>query len=321
MSRARGDSAAAARPGRTDSRAVRDAVFACISVLIAGVLCVHWDTAERIERGVVRWERIQLDDLLLTAGFAICASGWFALRRWGDARRALAAHRQSEHEKAAYVQKLEELSAQLLATEQAERTRIAELLHDDVGQTLYACRLQLERAQARTDDPQLQGLLSEALELAGSAMAHTRELSAHISPPILHDLGLAEAVEWLLSSTEQRYGVATRFVATEAWSRVHVRLHEPVFQSVRELLANAVKHARASLVTVSANIGREGGVEVHVRDDGCGLAHAPSEARGFGLFSIERRLSCLGAKLRIESATGRGTDACLLLPASSSADA
>jgi signal transduction histidine kinase len=296
--------------------AARDAVVAAIIVVLGGVLCVYLDTAERISASVLRWESIELDDLLLTSCLAICASTWFAVRRWREARRSLLVERQSELEKAAYVVRLEELSAQLLWAEQAERTRIAELLHDEVGQTLYACRLQLERAQQRTADSELGSLLAEAHTLAGDAMANTRDLSTHLSPPVLHDLGLADAVEWLLQRTEQRFGVKTSFEASAAWQAVHERLHDPVFQSVRELVSNAVKHAQASTLSVSAALCDDGQVQIRVQDDGHGFAHEPGQQRGFGLFSIERRLSCLGARLDIQSSREHGTLAALQLPAS-----
>jgi signal transduction histidine kinase len=223
--------------------AARDAYLACACVLAGGLFFVKLDTAERITASVLHWESIQLDDLLLTSGLAVCATSWFALRRWRDAQRSLRAERESEREKARYVVQLEELSAQLLTAEQTERARIAEHLHDEVGQTLYACRLQLELAQSRAQDRELGQLLAEAYALAGSAMANTRELSAQLSPPILHDLGLSDAIEWLLSRTEQRFGVKTHFAAGPAWRQVQTRLHEPVF-------ASAVSYTHLTLPTM-----------------------------------------------------------------------
>ena len=303
-------------PTSTRRRATRDAILAATLVLCGGTLCVMLDTAERLSAPVLRWEFLQLDDLLLTSCLAICASSWFAVRRWHDARRALQAQQASEREKAVYVSKLEALSAQLLQTEQAERARIGELLHDEVGQTLYACRLQLERAQSRTRDPQLTALLTEAYALAGDAMASTRELTARMSPPVLHDLGLGEAVEWLLSRTEQRFGVQTRFVANSAWQRIDKSLHEPVFQSVSELVANAVKHARPAVLEVAAEAHGQT-IEVRVSDDGSGFAPSATPTQGFGLLSIERRMARIGARLQIVARAERGTSAVLQLPAAS----
>jgi signal transduction histidine kinase len=301
-------------PART--RAARDALCAAASVVLVGFVCVHLDSAERVSASLLRWESIQLDDLLLTSCWAILAMTWFALRRWREAQLSLAAARKSELEKASYVEKLEQLSAQLLWAEQAERTRIAELLHDEVGQTLYACRLELERAQRRAHEPELAALIGAAHALAGDAMSHTRELTTQMSPPILTDLGLADAVEWLLARAGERFGIATEFEASAAWRSVHERMVEPVFQSLRELIANAVKHAQASTVRVSAALGPDGRVQIRVQDDGCGFAREAVGARGFGLFSIERRMSHLGASLQIASERERGTVACLQLPAS-----
>lgn len=297
-----------------ESRATRDAWLAALVVLLGGLVCVGTDRAERLTAAVLRFEWLQLDDLLLTSFLAISALTWFATRRWADTRRALALHVASEREKASYVVKLEELSAQLLQTEQAERARIGELLHDDVGQTLYACRLQLERAMTRAHDPTLRALVTEALALAGDAMASTRELTTRISPPVLHDLGLGEAIEWQLARTEQRFGVRAQFEGSGPWDAIPTGWHEPVFHSVSELITNAIKHARATSICVCAHASAEG-TEVRVEDDGQGFAAPRAETRGFGLFSIERRLARIGARLRIEARSPRGTRATLQLRA------
>lgn len=281
----------------------RDAALAVACVVTGGLAFIHHDTAEQLTPKLLRWERFQLDDLLLTAALAIAASCWFAMRRWRQARA-------SEREKARYVERLEQLSLQLLETEQQQRARFAELLHDEVGQTLYACRLQLERVQQRVRDPEFGRLIDEAHALAGAAMTSTRELTMQISPAILHDLGLPEAIEWLLQRTEQRFGLRTSFTPSAAWAEIAPALHEPVFHSVSELVANAVKHAHASQLRVTAAYGGDA-IQVSVRDDGTGFTR--NESRGFGLFSIERRMACVGAELQIASSQD-GTSAVLLLP-------
>lgn len=295
-------------------KALHDALWALASVIIAGVLFVQHDAAEQISPRLVRWERIQLDDLLLTAAVAVIAACWFALRRWRETLRELHAREQTEREKARYVERLEQLSSQVLETEQSERARLADLLHDDVGQTLFACRLQLERAQARVRDPELEQLIDEAHALASAAMTSTRELTMQISPAILRDLGLAEALDWLLARTEQRFGLQARVEPSPAWQRVSEPMIEPVFHSVAELLTNAAKHARARHVEVAAAVSGERTLVVSVRDDGCGFVPQRERSHGFGLLSVERRMACLGAMLRIRSSPADGTRAELILP-------
>jgi two-component system sensor histidine kinase/response regulator len=305
----------AARAQASSHRAVRDALLAIAVVVCGGLLFIQLDTAERVSSALRHWERIELDDLLLTSFLAVIVTSWFAVRRWREASIELRARQASEQDKARYVQRLEELSEQLLETEQRQRTRLAELLHDDIGQTLYACRLQLERVRTRVDDPDVQVLLDEAHALAGAAMTQTRELTVDLSPPVLHDLGLAEAVAWLLRRTEERFGLQSRLVPGDSWERIPAAWHAAVFHSLSELVANTAKHAQAQHLEISADLDGDGCLRVCVRDDGRGFATAGPSAKGFGLFSIERRMAWLGAELQVESSSESGTRATLHLPA------
>ena len=297
-------------------RALYDALAALAVVLAGGALFTALDAVESVVKLAARFEGIELDDLLLTSGLAVAALFWFALRRLHDASRQLAKLQESEREKARYVARLEELSLALLETEQRERTRLAEALHDSVGQTLFACGLELDRLAARVSDPVARRTLASARELTDAALAHTRNLTADLSPPILHDLGLCEAIEWLLARLPERFELEGTLVPSEGWERIPARWHEPVFQSVRELVVNAGKHARATKVEVSIASGENGEVRVRVRDDGRGFVAGASASNhgGFGLLSIERRMACIGAELVIESAVDSGTRATLVLP-------
>jgi signal transduction histidine kinase len=120
----------------------------------------------------------------------------------------------------------------------------------------------------------------------------------------------------LLARTQERFDIQTHFVAEGPWDAIADSCREPVFHSVSELIANSVKHARASAVQVSCRA-EHGGIVVAVQDDGRGFAPAPTQTRGFGLFSIEQRMARIGARLSIESSLERGTRAALQLPAAS----
>ena len=286
---------AAAPRAHSARRALREAIAAASLVVLSGVVFVGLDMSERLAFVLKRWEALQLDDLVLTSFVAVAALTWFAWRRWRDVARELHARQASEAEKKrSYMLRLEELSAELLETEERERARISELLHDDVGQTLYACMLQLERVEQRVTERELRDLLGDAQKLAAAALANTRELTVDLSPPVLHDLGLAEAIEWLVRRNRERLGLCARFEPSADWQRIPKAWHAAVFHSVSELLANAAKHAKASRVGVCAADGGDGVVCVRVRDDGRGFQPNPL-TRGFGLFNVERRMAFLGA--------------------------
>jgi signal transduction histidine kinase len=303
----------AAEPRRYKDRSLSDFAIAFLVVLGGGLLFVSADVVELLTPTLLRWEAAELDDLLLTACLAIVATTWFAIRRWLDSATQLAELRRSAQERAAYLERLEELSTQLLDAEARERDRIADVLHDEVGQTLYACQLKLEVLAAALDDPDALALLDQATALTAAAMTHARDLSMELSPPALHDLGIADAIETLLSRLEQRYALPMRFAPNAAWEHIPREFVGPVFHSVKELVVNAAKHASASTVSLSAELADGHRVRVIVRDDGTGFEVRPSKPRGFGLFSIERRMACMHGRLEIDSIPGKGTTAILHL--------
>jgi len=296
------------------ARARRDALLAGAAVACGALLFTSFDVFERVSPALLRFESMQLDELLLTSFLAVAAASWFARRRWQDSARQLAALRTSEQENARYVQRLEELSAQLVQTEQRERERLADALHDEVSQTLYACLLELDALATLLSKPPARRRTGAARALVSHAMDQARRLTADLSPPILHDLGLPAAIEWLLPRLQARHGLALRFDAGPAWERIARRCHAAVFQSVQELVVNACKHASARSAVVSAELVGQLTVRVEVRDDGHGFDPARAGTDGFGLFSIERRMAHLHGRLDISSQPGCGTTATLTLP-------
>jgi signal transduction histidine kinase len=291
-------------------RAARDALLAVGVTAVGGLLFTAFDVAERGAPAVNRGEVYELDDLLLTLALALVAALWFAFRRSSESRSQLHALRLSERQRAEYLQRLEDLSNELLLSEAQARQKLAATLHDRVGQPLYAARLRIELAAASTGCA-VDEALSEAHALVTEAMAVSKDLSVELSPPILHDLGLREAVRWLLQRLQARYGFEGRFEDGPDWDTVPQHLHEALFASVSELLTNAGKHARARSVSVALARLSDAALAVTVRDDGIGFTPATAGRKGFGLFSIERRLACMDGSLGVHSTPSAGTVAVL----------
>lgn len=299
---------------RLAAPAARDALAAALVVVCGGIVFVQLDSVERLGSALLYWERFEVDDLLLTGCLAVAAISWFAWRRWRDATRELAARQRSEEQNRLYVRRLEQLSSQLLETEQDTRARLSELLHDEVGQLLYAGRLSLERLEPRIPGDDNRVLLEDARQMVDDALTRTRDLTFELSPPVLDDLGLREALQWLAEHTEQRSELRVCVVQSELWNAVPRAWHAPIFQSVRELVRNADRHAAASSVEVSAARSGDGRLHITVRDDGRGFVYERAGRRGFGLFSTERRMAWLGAALRVDSEQSCGTSVTLELP-------
>jgi PAS domain S-box-containing protein len=214
---------------------------------------------------------------------------------------------------------LRTLASELTLAEQRERRRLAQILHDHLQQLLVGAKFSAVALRNRLSDPELLGSLATINDLLDQSVRVSRSLTVEISPPILYDGGLAAALQWLASWMQEKYGLAVDVQADERADPQGEDIRVLLFQAVRELLFNIVKHAgvcRASLRMEQRN-GNQ--ICIAVVDEGAGFDPAAqpsngSHASGFGLLSIRERLEILGGKLEIDSAPGRGTQATLLAP-------
>ena len=234
------------------------------------------------------------------------------------AARDITARKLAEQAVESYQNELRSLSSRLLLSEEQARRQIAVTLHDTVGQTLALSKLKLGALANLLHEEEARNSLNEIRRIFDSAVQQTRTLSFELSPPILYELGLDAALEWLGEQYEKPYGFRTHFVAEGDKSRFDESLNILVFQSVRELLANAGKHAAAKNVRISC-VTSDDNVVITVADDGKGfnaekISEVLRKKNSLGLFSIRERMKHMGGQLSIESAPGRGTSATLIVP-------
>jgi len=225
--------------------------------------------------------------------------------------------KEAERELAEYQDRLRSLAAQLSMTEERERRDLAVGLHDRIGQSLAVLKLKLENLRGVAREDADNRLLDQLGDLVAQVMQETRALSFEISPPILHELGLASALEWLADHVRGHLGLPVEVRCDQPFLPVDGDVRTLVFRSVTELLNNAVKHARARHAEVEAAI-EDGWLRVTVRDDGEGFdptrAAKASTSGGFGLFSVRERLAYVGGSLQIDSAPGCGTRVAIRVP-------
>ena len=214
-------------------------------------------------------------------------------------------------------QNLRSLSSKLLLAEERERREIAMELHNHIGQTLAASNIKLG-ALVSKHSVKFKKPLNEIRELVDQAIRYTRSLTFDLSPPVLYEFGLEAAIEWLAEKTEKEHGLA---IAVQIPSNPLAMDHEIrilLFQIVRELLFNVVKHAKARRVQVSFQ-GESDQIRIRVKDDGVGFDTSQAqplsgENGGFGIFSIRERLSDYGGSLQIISKPNQGTDVTVTAP-------
>jgi signal transduction histidine kinase len=251
--------------------------------------------------------------LFVTIGALIaCLNG--ALRRANERCEAEALlARQSES-------RVQRLSSELMLAEERERRRIATILHDAVAQTLALSKIKVDTLRHQFSTNGVHERLSEIYELIDRSIVHTRTLTAELSPPVLYELGLAPAIQWLGDRVREEHGISFTLTGDRLPKPTSDNMRIVLFHAVRELLVNIVKHARASKCQVSLRC-VDSQIELVVSDNGCGFVARPSmdySSGGFGLFNIRQRLAQLCGSLEIHSQPGVGTTATLRAPLSAS---
>jgi PAS domain S-box-containing protein len=210
--------------------------------------------------------------------------------------------------------KIRSLVSELTIAEQEERHRISQILHDDLQQRLFAIRAQLAfllesvggdhkaSSELRISVDQVQDWLSEAITI-------TRNLSVDISPSVLHGEGIAEAIRWLSSRMKEQYGLQLEIDTKHDFARLPDHMRVTLFQAVREMLFNVVKHAGTLQAKVTLEQVDEHG-QILISDSGNGFDAATVMADSqlaHGLIIIRDRLSLMGSSLHIDSVPGDGT--------------
>jgi signal transduction histidine kinase len=233
-------------------------------------------------------------------------------------REKITERQKVEEQVCAYQDKLQSLTSELFLSEERERRRIATNLHDQIGQTLAFAKFKLKALRQWASVAGLDHLLDEVKGLVEQAISDTRSLTFELSPPVLYELGLVAAIEWLARKTQQDHGITVRFHDDGQVKPLDEDFRVVLFQVVRELLVNVVKHAQAKHVNVLMRRDSDA-LRIVVEDDGIGFA--PSEKQsysasttGFGLFNIRERLNYLGGQMKIRSERGYGTRITLLAP-------
>jgi two-component system CheB/CheR fusion protein len=222
------------------------------------------------------------------------------------------------------AQKLRLLSAELSLAEEAERRRVAEMLHEDLQQLLVAARMQLAGLCRTRDAAQREAIAREIAEILERSFKLTRSLSVELAPPVLYEHGLAAALEWLATETRKNYNIEVTVETDSAANPKAADVRIFLFRVVRELLLNSAKHAGGSAVHITMQHRRPDKVRIIVADDGPGfdpksIDNKRTDSQTVGLVNIRERVSNFGGEFHINSDPKRGTRITLSLPCGSDA--
>ena len=218
------------------------------------------------------------------------------------------------------LDEVRELSAHLQTVREEERRSIAREVHDELGHTLTALKMDIawlvkhipdDRGEVHSRGAELTGLVDQTI----SSM---RRIVSRLRPPVLDDLGLDAALEWLTSDFQRHSGVETKITLSDLPNRFRGSAASCIFRIVQEALTNVSRHADASHVSIRGGMDGDS-YRLVVQDDGQGFEfdadYDTSHRTGFGLLGIAERVRELEGALDIKTEPGQGVALVMTFPA------
>jgi PAS domain S-box-containing protein len=211
-----------------------------------------------------------------------------------------------------YQEALQKLTTEIVNVEEKEKRRIASNIHDHLSQALVMAKMKIDQLLKQSDSQIFENLNFIKIQIS-NALDNSRKITSELSPPILYQLGIIEALYWLMEKYEEMYPMnfllKTKLLNIKMPDSTAIIL----FRCVQELLNNAVKYSKASIIAVKI-VKVKSKVIVNIIDNGIGFE--PDKLHdvydfsngGFGLFSIKERINNLGGEFLIQSKPKEGTD-------------
>jgi signal transduction histidine kinase len=215
------------------------------------------------------------------------------------------------------TRQLQALSRRVLEAQEQERRRVAIELHDELGQSLTAIKINLQLGE-RFKDRAPADLYQENIRIVEDALQQVRNLATALRPSMLDDLGLAPALKWMAEQSASRAGFEVQFHHERTLERLAPEIETACFRIVQEALTNISRHAQARLVRIT--LCREASQMVlTVSDDGRGFDTAAMQERAgtgasLGVLGMRERATLLGGQLAISSTPGQGSQVELRCP-------
>jgi signal transduction histidine kinase len=224
--------------------------------------------------------------------------------------------RKAEHELRQSREQLRDLAAYLESARENERTRIARELHDELGQVLTALKIDLDwiirrmqkddvAGRAKTDV--MRGLIDDTIDTV-------RRISTQLRPGLLDDMGLAAAMEWQTREFADRAGLEYKLALGEEDIVLDKELATALFRIFQETLTNVVRHAGATRIRVSLDVGPDE-LSLTVSDDGKGITDGQvADSKSLGLMGMRERIRPWGGIVTFQGVAGQGTTVMVRVP-------
>jgi PAS domain S-box-containing protein len=295
--------------------------IACFGVPVAGKICVMFDdiTLQAFKEDLMCQSNVELERRVAERTAELAERNQLLQVEISERKKAqeqmVQANLILEHSTA----QLRKLGTTLARIEETERNRLAHILHDQLQQMLVAARFNLSALEKGLLDKHLLESARAAGEAVDEALRESKSLVLELSPPILREGGLIQALQWIGRRMFEKHGLTVQVEADECDGLIGEDLRIALFHAVRELLFNVVKHAGVTSARVELALLPDRRVRVTVSDRGCGYSPSGSPPRdeadpGFGQMAIQERFCSFGGQMTVESAPGEGCRVTLIAP-------
>jgi PAS domain S-box-containing protein len=215
---------------------------------------------------------------------------------------------------------LQALSRRLVELQESERKELARELHDRVGQSLTALKINidiLQPALASQGTPEILARVADSAALLDATMDTIENVMSELRPPMLDDHGLAAALDWHARNFSRRTGIAVAVRGSEPALRPALQVEIALFRIAQEALNNVAKHARARRVEIELDH-VNGECVMSVQDDGIGfdgVEDASDKPKpGLGMVTMRERAQAVGGHFEVQALPGRGTQLTVRVP-------
>jgi two-component system, NarL family, sensor histidine kinase UhpB len=212
---------------------------------------------------------------------------------------------------------LRDLSNYLQSIREAERARISRELHDELGQTLTALKMELGWLKDRLplEPTMLRTRIDRLVQIVDHSVTDLQRIASDLRPMILDELGLASAIQWLTQNFSERSSLSIELSFERTDVVYSKEVSTAAFRIVQEALTNIVRHSGAASARIIARHSSDE-LQLDISDDGRGMDVARSRREHLGVVGMSERAHMLGGSMEIDSAPGRGTRISVRLPLS-----
>jgi len=216
-----------------------------------------------------------------------------------------------------YQENLKSMTHELNTIEDKTKQQIAIKLHDDIAQAMALSKITLSDISEDMPFETINKKVETAKTFLTNAIKNSRDLTYELSPPILHELGLGEAVKWHVKQIRKIFDIKFQLRGIQETVGLPENIKILLYKSVVELTNNIIKHSNASLVTITFNRFKNV-FRITVKDNGVGFKGFPgkdiSKNKKFGLFSTSERIKYIGGDLIIDSQIKKGAKITIKIP-------